>query len=394
MLDYLLFVLIWLGHGCLLMMAVNYVYALPLRRQFLKSFRAFMGLLILGGPIVFVIACGVRLTDFIRTADESPFQIALAFYLGLVLTIGAVVLPLVTLQRNIRPRPDAVIDEQTTTIDVAAALEERPYGDGKTAWMAKLPFNKPFRVDFTTLTLALPNLPPSWDGLTILHLSDLHFLGTPSKPFFDYIVKQCMADGVPDLLMISGDIVDTDEHIAWIPSVLGNLRWNLGAFAILGNHDWWQDFNRVRDELSKLGISVMSGKCESLDVRGAKLIVMGHEGPWFKEVPDLSNCPSDGFRILLSHTPDNIRWAQRHQVSLMLSGHNHGGQVRLPLFGSIFVPSKFSRRYDMGTFFEPPTLLHVVRGLSGKEPIRFCCNAQVTRIVLTTIRGLSSGESS
>jgi predicted MPP superfamily phosphohydrolase len=66
----------------------------------------------------------------------------------------------------------------------------------------------------------------------------------------------------------------------------------------------------------------------------------------------------------------------------MLSGHNHGGQIRVPLIGSIFVPSKFSRRYDMGTFFEPPTLLHVNRGLSGKEPLRLRCRPQVTRMVL------------
>lgn len=383
MLDYLLFALIFVGHGFLLLSIVNYVYALPLHKHFLKAFRAFMGLLVIGGPIAFVIAYGFGLTDFLRDTGESPLRLALAFYLGLVLTLGAVVYPLITLQRNLRPRPEPIVDEQTTTIDVAAALGAYPYGDGETAWMAKLPFNNPFEVDFTTITLVLPKLPQAWDGLTILHLSDLHFLGTPAKPFFDFIVEKCMADGVPDLLMISGDIVDTDEHIAWIPEVLGNLRWKLGAFAILGNHDWWQDSNRVRDELRKLGMTIVSGKWEALDVRGEKLIVIGHEGPWFKEVPDLASCPN-GFRLLLSHTPDNIRWAQRNHVSLMLSGHNHGGQVRLPVIGSIFVPSKFSRRFDMGTFFEPPTLLHVVRGLSGKEPLRFRCNPQVTRIVLTS----------
>jgi predicted MPP superfamily phosphohydrolase len=66
----------------------------------------------------------------------------------------------------------------------------------------------------------------------------------------------------------------------------------------------------------------------------------------------------------------------------MLSGHNHGGQIRLPIFGSLFVPSRYSRRYDMGTFHEPPTVLHVNRGLSGKEAIRFRCRPQVSRIQL------------
>jgi predicted MPP superfamily phosphohydrolase len=75
-------------------------------------------------------------------------------------------------------------------------------------------------------------------------------------------------------------------------------------------------------------------------------------------------------------------WARRHQIDLMLAGHNHGGQIRLPLIGSILVPSRFSRRYDCGTFFEPPTLLHVSRGLGGQHPLRYNCRPEVTRITL------------
>jgi predicted MPP superfamily phosphohydrolase len=88
------------------------------------------------------------------------------------------------------------------------------------------------------------------------------------------------------------------------------------------------------------------------------------------------------FRLCLSHTPDNIRWAQRHGVDLMLSGHNHGGQIRLPLFGSLFVPSRYSRRFDCGLFWQPPTLLYVSRGLAGKEPLRYNCRPEITRLVL------------
>src|SRR5437870_1659061 len=76
-----------------------------------------------------------------------------------------------------------------------------------------------------------------------------------------------------------------------------------------------------------------------LDVRGHQMIVIGHEGPWFRP-PDVSDCPPEGFRLGLSHTPDNLPWAKRHRIDLMLAGHVHGGQIRLPLVGSIFVPSK------------------------------------------------------
>jgi predicted MPP superfamily phosphohydrolase len=69
-------------------------------------------------------------------------------------------------------------------------------------------------------------------------------------------------------------------------------------------------------------------------------------------------------------------------VDLMLSGHVHGGQIRLPWVGSVLVPSRHGRRYDCGTFEEPPTVLHVSRGLSGQHPLRYGCMPEVTRLIL------------
>jgi len=381
-LDYLLFALAWLGHACISMVLVNLVYSHPWHKTLLKIFRATMGLLIFAGPPAFAWFVGYRVLDIFESAASTPGRLAETTYLGLALFTSCVALPVVTLRRCTRPLPRCVLGESTRTIDVAKELGELPFGDGEGAHAAHLPFNNIFNVDFTTLTVALPALPAACDGLTLLQISDLHFFGTPSQRFFDFVMQHCMSEGVPDLVLITGDVVDSDTHYQWIRPVLGQLRWNLGAYAVLGNHDWWQDFEQVRKSLSEIGVRSLGNRWEQVEARGAKLTLIGHEGPWFRPAPDLSACPADGLRILLSHTPDNIRWAQRNNVTLMLSGHNHGGQVRLPLFGSIFVPSKFSRRYDMGTFFEPPTLLHVNRGLSGKEPLRFRCNPQVTRFVL------------
>jgi predicted MPP superfamily phosphohydrolase len=100
------------------------------------------------------------------------------------------------------------------------------------------------------------------------------------------------------------------------------------------------------------------------------------------EPEGLKGCPEDGFRLCLSHTPDHLPWARRHGIDLMLAGHVHGGQIRLPVIGSVFVPSRYGRRYDCGTFHEPPTLLHVSRGLGGEEPLRFNCRPEVTKLIL------------
>jgi uncharacterized protein len=384
--NYLFFALACFGNAYLLMVLVNVSYSRPFHRHALKAFRALMGLLMFGGPVAYLCWWGAAPLPIINAAFETGNHNFLSLYLLLVLGMALVVFPIVTVRRALRPQPTAVVSETTLTIDVAKELGSPPYGDGESLRMARLPFNDIFHVDFTTLELALPNVPASWDGLSLLQISDLHFYRTPAREFYDYIVRHCLADGPPDLLLITGDIIDDDALIAWIEPVLKPLIERSSAFAVLGNHDWWQDFAGVRSELRRLGVHVVSNAWEQIEVRGEKLTVIGHEGPWFRPGPDLSACPTAGFRLLLSHTPDNIRWARRNGVSLMLSGHVHGGQVRLPLFGSIFVPSIYSRRYDTGTFHEAPTLMHVGRGISGKEPLRFRCRPQVTRIVLRSGR--------
>jgi predicted MPP superfamily phosphohydrolase len=69
-------------------------------------------------------------------------------------------------------------------------------------------------------------------------------------------------------------------------------------------------------------------------------------------------------------------------MDLMLAGHVHGGQIRFPIVGSVLVPSRYSRKYDCGTFDEPPTLMHVSRGLAGQHPLRYNCRPEVNLLVL------------
>ena len=74
--------------------------------------------------------------------------------------------------------------------------------------------------------------------------------------------------------------------------------------------------------------------------------------------------------------------AQARGVDLMLSGHNHGGQIVLPVIGPVFAPSQYGVRYASGAFWSDPTLLYVSRGLSGRQPVRINCPPELTRIIL------------
>jgi predicted MPP superfamily phosphohydrolase len=203
------------------------------------------------------------------------------------------------------------------------------------------------------------------------------------------VFDRLTAGPTPDVVILGGDYLDSDAHRAWIAPLFGRLKWNEAGFAVVGNHDEHHDPDKTRAELVAAGFRVLSNRWETATIRGVKCVVVGHEGPWFGPPPDLKDAPADGFRLCVSHTPDNFYWGQANRINLMLCGHVHGGQVRFPVVGPIFVPSKFGRRFDGGVYEGGGTVMVAARGLSGKEPLRFRCNPQVVRLTLarTPARG-------
>ncbi len=368
-----------LGHTVLLIFTMNWLYGCPFPKKVMKPVRKIYAVLILAGCAVFIWSLYECDFDWGRWLAES--HVVLRAYAVLCLVTALVFFPAAMVHYRLIRNPGVVQANHSETVDVAKALGFAPLGLGKRRHLARLPGNQCFQVDFCERTLKLPQISAVWDGLKILHLSDLHFCGTPDRAFYHRVIDRCIA-WRPDIVAITGDFVDTDQHHRWIVPVLGRLRWVQGGFAILGNHDAWREPENIRRRLRKVGLTVLGNGYEVIDVRGEKMAVIGNEAPWFTPPPDLSSCPPGIFRLLLSHTPDNIGWAKRNRIDLMLAGHVHGGQIRLPVIGSIFVPSKYSRRYDCGTFREGTTVLHVTRGLAGEVPLRYNCRPEVTLVVL------------
>lgn len=390
----------WIGHAFLWTTVLNYVYARPYSKTILKAWRLATGLGILLFPqIIYSImppshwasipdSYGAPLDPFNGTVGRIA-----AAYSCLCLGIGGIIYPAINAYRLTRKPPEVLLSETTHTLDLWKELGTKAIGEGKGAFAAKLPFNCIYRVDFTELELAIPNLPPEWNGLTILHLSDVHYHGTPSRAFHERVGSEIETRWPrPDLVCLTGDYVDTDEHHAWIGPLLGRLHGTEWNFAILGNHDVKHNPERVREALVSSGYRVLGNGWQEATIRGVRCVMVGHEGPWFDPPPDLAAAPAEGFRLCLSHTPDNFYWGQANRVNLMLCGHVHGGQIRLPVISSIFVPSVYGRRFDMGVFEGQGTTMVVGRGLSGKEPLRFRCHPQVIRITLKSSEGAREGE--
>jgi predicted MPP superfamily phosphohydrolase len=376
------FLVAWVGHACIWTSLLNHVYGRPFSKAFLRPWRLTTGIIIVAFPLL--VPMVTRPADLV--SEGLPRSLGVwgwlaLVYIGVGLVFGGVILPAITLYRLLRPRAPALTAERTETVDFRVGGAD-VFGSGKWAWIARLPRNDVYRVDFTDLTLTLPDLPPAWDGLTILLLSDLHFHGIPGRGFFDRVIDRIVAAPPTDLVCLVGDYLDSDEHRAWIGPVLGRLTATGEKFAILGNHDEHYNPEDVRADLVAAGYRVIGNGWTEATVRGERFVVVGHEGPWFVPPPDLSDAPPGQFRLCLSHTPDNIYWGRKNGIRLMLCGHVHGGQIRVPVIGPIFIPSVYGRRFDSGVFEGGGTVMVVGRGLSGKEPLRFRCPPQVVRITL------------
>ena len=364
------FVVAWVGHACVWTAILNNLYGRRLSKKLLKPWRLFTGVVIAAFPLLLLV---------VPPSLDAP-AIALA-YGAVCLMFGGVIFPVITVRRCLRPTPAALLAERTATLELWPELGEKLIGEGKWAWCPRLPFNDVFRVDFTELTVAVPGLPRELDGVTVHLLSDLHFHGSPSRAFFERVLDELDERWpTPDVLCLAGDYVDTDAHRDWIVPLLGRLRSDGPRFAILGNHDDHHHPELIREALAAAGYRVLGSVWEAVEVRGVRVAVIGHEGPWLP-APDATS-PPEGFRLCVSHTPDNFYWGQSHGVNLMLCGHVHGGQVRVPVVGPIFVPSVYGRRFDSGVFDQNGTVMVVGRGLSGKEPLRFRCRPQILRLTL------------
>lgn len=380
MLNALLLLLLAIGQFELMVAAVNRLHALRLRGPTLRWVRDLHEMLIIALPMVLAWLVGVGGWRLASSEDTRALPWWWTVYLGVCAlgTIGFFVSAARFARRRI---PAAQLSNDSRLVDLAQRLGYRPLARGPYGLLARLPRNEIFRVEVSDKTYRLPRLPQSWDGLSILHLTDLHLIGTIDLPFFEALVDLA-AESPADMVVFTGDLLDDPRLIDWLPRTLGRMTAPLGCYFILGNHDWYLEPGEIRRRLGDLGWHDVAGATRELTRDGARLVIGGSERPWMGEHPDFSQAPTDAFRILLSHTPDNLSWARRQNVDLMLSGHNHGGQVVPPIVGPIYAPSLHGCRYISGVYDAPPTLLYVSRGISGRHPIRWRCPPEMTRLIL------------
>lgn len=235
------------------------------------------------------------------------------------------------------------------------------------------------------VSIPVPDLASNLNGFRIVLLSDFHLYPTTRLEFIQEAVEVA-CDLKPDLVALTGDFVqERADAIFDLAPVLAKLNARHGVFCVLGNHDHWKGPRIVRDGLEREGLIVLHNKGVMLSHEDSPLYLAGVDDCWSGQ-PDLSAAmaghPGNVTTLLLSHEPDPAdRYALDGRVSVQLSGHSHGGQVRIPGLGSPFLPP-FGRKYDLGLYRIRSTWLYTNRGIGVTAPIRLNCRPEITALTL------------
>ena len=253
--------------------------------------------------------------------------------------------------------------------------------------LVNLPGNEILQLEVAQRVLDVPRMPPALDGLSIVHFADLHMTGRVGKAYFREVVR--LSNGLrPDLVCITGDFIDEPACMDWFADTLAYLVARHGVYFVLGNHDCKVDVGRLRRTLCDSGMIDVGGRWITIEIGGTPVILAGNERPWIAAAADLRDgpppAPAGPLRIALAHSPDQFGWARAEEMDLLLVGHTHGGQIRLPPLGAVMSPSLKGVKYVSGIYYAPPTILHVTRGVWANFP---CAGTAGRRFASVPSRG-------
>lgn len=361
-----------LGHGCLWILAVNVLHGGGVPGHWPNRITYAMI------PVAALSSLALLIGGL--QAAWWTWPRPLAAYGIVCVGISLVGLPAVTLVRLLRKDPSGIQGE-AVEIDLAARQgAETLIGTGPKSWMLRMPGHDSFRLIASEWSVELPGLPAGLDGLSLIHLTDLHLAPWHARGFFEAVMDEA-AGWEADLVLFTGDLLEDESVRDWVEPILGRVRGRLGSYAILGNHDLFVDVPPLKRAIEAAGVIDIDGRWVSVPVGEDRLSIGGTSAPWGPDL-DPSQRPEGVCSIVLSHTPDRFPRLARQGANLVLSGHNHGGQIRLPVIGPVLMPSVYSRRFDQGWFAIGDSRLFVGRGIGGANPFRYNCPIEISRLTL------------
>lgn len=233
--------------------------------------------------------------------------------------------------------------------------------------------------------IRLKRLPKKLDGLRIIHLSDTHH-----SPFTDLIhIERAVRVAnrlKPDMFVLTGDYVSHErEYIAPVAEVLGRLKSRFGTYACLGNHDHWTDAELVTHLFRGEGISMLVNEGFRFEAGGASFWLCGVDD-YMVGKTDVTSALRGSFpdemKLMLAHNPIIFRDAVRLGVDLTLSGHTHGGQVKIRDEEKRILPR---RKLKAGLHARRKSQIYITRGIGTVVvPMRYQCPPEISLLELRT----------
>lgn len=234
----------------------------------------------------------------------------------------------------------------------------------------------------------VPRLPGALEGFRIALLTDMHAGTAADFQLIRKAVRRVMAER-PHIVALTGDFAADDaQDFCDVLSALDGLSAPYGVFAVPGNHDYIVGIGKWRRDIAEHPeIQDLTNRCRTLDVDGARLCVAGVDD-FFKGNPGVLLPPPEErhFTLLLAHSPDQAERCRRGDdaVDLIVSGHTHAGQVRLPFVGAPVSSAEYPELYDEGLRRRPWTQVYTSRGLGTvRLPVRLLARPEVSLLELT-----------
>ncbi|MBC7541733.1 MAG: metallophosphoesterase [Candidatus Sericytochromatia bacterium] len=229
----------------------------------------------------------------------------------------------------------------------------------------------------------IADLPLAFEGYEICQITDVHFGGTVGPRRLTRVVQQATALEA-DMYVLTGDYIEGHhgKYADPVMKLLGTLPGPI--FGVLGNHDHWGGQRGAEDACDRHGIELLTNTHRMIELGDDKLCLAGVADLWCDE-PDIvaavAGVPDDVPRIVLSHNPEYVEDMAAERVDLMLSGHTHGGQVRL--FGKEFSHGSYGRKYMKGLVDAGNTQVYISRGLgTSVVPFRIGVPPEISLIRL------------
>lgn len=249
--------------------------------------------------------------------------------------------------------------------------------------------NRTIQVSQVEITDA--EVPDAFIDFKIAHLSDIH-----DKNWGETLIAPIQEEN-PDIIVITGDLIDSNEPDIYSASLLiEELNKIAPIYFVTGNHEAWSDhYDTLKESLLNQSVNILDNEAIVLQRNGEELLLLGLKDSAFAtedehslaieaRVQELSG-QFDGFKLLLAHRPELFESYVRNDLNLVLSGHAHGGQFRLPFIGGLIAPDQgLFPEYTSGVYEENKTKMVVSRGLGNSIiPLRFNNRPELIFIQLT-----------